>query len=618
MNYRSEIDGLRAIAVLTVVIFHINSGFLPGGFVGVDIFFVISGFLITSIINKQIVSGKFSFSDFYLRRIKRLLPLFLSVAIFSVISGYFILLPNIYRVLSRDIIASNLFLANFSAAIAGNYFDADKIKPLLHLWSLSVEEQFYIFFPALFLILYKYFNKYKILVLCVLFTLSLILAQWMSLQPNYTQYSYYLLPTRIWELMAGCILAIVQPNPIKKYNVIISISGIALILLGLATTSERSVFPGFITLLPILGSVLIIMAGKRGVGYLISSKFFLFIGVLSYSMYMWHWPLLVFFKVIFPDFEFTFLSSTLFLVILTLLSYLSKKYIEDFFRFRRTKSKLSAYLTYFVVPTAVIISVSAFIYFSKGMPSRYHVDDRVSVTTTTKCMGLTTGCFITYNKSEGNQVMLLGDSQAWHFSNLFTLWFNEKNLPLKLYASGGCDFYSEDFVSTACENIKKELKKEISKTKTIIIAKRFDNHYKDEKFVKEYCNFINNLTDQGHKIIQIKQVPKFQTSGFLEKWMQARRYGLEYVDEDYRIDDEYRKGNELIYQEFKDNKNIFFLDLNTLLLEDGKVIKYDKESGIPLYYDSHHLTAYGSEWIYNKIKNNKNYDWLIKLIQNED
>ncbi len=614
MYYRSEIDGLRAIAVLAVVIFHINPTFLPGGFIGVDIFFVISGFLITKIIFKQINDGEFNLSNFYLKRIKRLLPLFFSVAIVSLILGYFLLYPSIYKVLSRDVIASNLFLANVMASISGNYFDADKVKPLLHLWSLAVEEQFYIIFPTLFLVLFKFLNRYKLFILLILFLSSLMLAEWMSATPRYAHYSYFLLPTRMWELLAGCILAIVQPNPIKKYNIFISYLGVVFIILGLVLINENSVFPGLITLLPIVGSLLIIIAGNKGFGYLLSSKIILFIGVISYSMYMWHWPLIIFYKVIYPDFQFHIISGIVFIASLIFISHLSKKYIEDYFRFKKIKSGFLVIWSYLLIPTILLVTLSLFIYFSKGIPSRYNVDEKINVTSTVKCPALTVGCFITNNKSTDNQVLLLGDSHAQHFANLFGLWFDQNNLSLKLYSSGGCNFYSDEVISPNCENVKEELRNVISKSKTIIIAKRSDNLYKDEKFLQEFTDYINALTHEGHNIILIKQVPKFLNSGFLEKWMQARRYGFEFVDKDFVIDENYKLSNSILEEKFKDNKQVYILDFNDILTPNGVVLKYD-EKGIPIYYNSNHLTAYGAEWIYQQIKNNKDYNWVLDLIK---
>lgn len=613
MKYRLEIDAFRAIAVLAVIIFHLNPNYLPGGFIGVDIFFVISGFLITSLIEKQIENNNFKFIDFYVRRIKRLLPLFFSVIFFSLIAGYFILFPGIYRKFAGDAIASNFFLANFKFSVSGNYFDEDKINPILHLWSLAVEEQFYLVFPVFYVLIYRCLYKYRVYVLSIVLIVSLLLAEYMSSTPKYENYSYFLLPTRMWELLSGCLLAITSPNPIKKYNSIISWSGMLLFIIGLFVIKESSTFPGLITLIPIIGIVFMIAGGNHGFAKILSNKLFLFLGGISYSLYMLHWPFIIYLKVLYPNLEFDALYSIVFIVILVLISYLSKKYIEDYFRYKKTKSYLLTILVYFIIPSILLTTASLYIYKKRGMPERYGVDVKVTITSTVKCPPLTKGCFISNNTSEPYTI-LLGDSHALHFSNLFKEWFNDKNLSLKLYSAGGCEFYSKDFISTDCENVKSMIKQELETPKIIIIAKRYDLVYEDEKFRKDFFDYVNNLTEIGHKVIIVNQVPKFEESEFLRKWMISQRYNTSYIDEDMTIDYKFQKGNETIFNLFKGNENIQFLDLNTFLIEDNKFLKYS-EDNLPLYYNSNHLTAYGAEWIYNKIKKNDKYNWVIDFVK---
>lgn len=618
-KYRPEIDGLRAISVLAVLIFHINPSYLPGGFIGVDVFFVISGFLIMSIVKKQVEEGSFSYKEFYTRRIKRLLPLFFSVVVFCLIAGYFLLLPVIYRNLARDITASNVFLANFSAAFTGNYFDSDQIKPTVHFWSLAIEEQFYFIMPTLFILLYKFARKYIVAIFIILFISSLILSQVLSSDPKFATFSYFLLPTRMWELLAGCLLAFASPKEnITKYLSKLSLVGMGLIVVSLFIINEHSIFPGYIAILPILGSVLIISAGGQNlIGKILSTKPFLVIGKASYSIYMWHWPIIIFIKIAFNINQFSVFQFLFLLIAIILVGILSQIYIEDYFRFKKGFNFKKSISYYYIVPFLVTTCFSLFLFASKGMPSRYDLDPKVTVTATTNCPAYDLGCFITENTNEKNKVLMIGDSHAIHFANLFTAWFNQYNIALKLYATGGCNFYSKEFYSNACETVKKDMADEIFRTEIIIIAKRFDLIYKDKAFLNDFYGFINGLTEQGKKVVLLSQVPKFKQSGFLEKWMVARRYNSKFDYNEDEIDEEYSKANTKIFAMFKNNDNITFLDFNKILIKNGKPLKFDDQNGLPLYYNSNHLTAYGAEWIYERVKNDPQYRWLIDLIKQQ-
>ena len=213
INYRPEIDGLRAFAVLSVIFYHANItifGHQPfkGGFVGVDIFFVISGYLITSIILKEVtITGAFSFSYFYQRRIRRIIPVLLFVMVVSLPFAWVYLLPISFIDFSKSILYSISFVSNFYFNFSGQEYGAESglLKPFLHTWSLSVEEQYYIIFPVILFILFKYFQKYLIHIFFASFFISLALAEWTS--RNYPFSSFYLLHTRIWELLLGSILS---------------------------------------------------------------------------------------------------------------------------------------------------------------------------------------------------------------------------------------------------------------------------------------------------------------------------------------------------------------------------------------------------------------------------
>lgn len=217
-HYRPDIDGLRAIAVIAVVLHHLSPTWVPGGFIGVDVFFVISGYLITKIISREIADGTFTFARFYERRIRRLFPALFTVLAFVLVAGWFILLPTDYLATSRAAAGTVVFSANFVfwRDLGEGYYAADaKLNPLLHMWSLGVEEQFYLLFPVFLLLIRRYARRWLVPALVASFTLSLSLS--VLLTPVKPVASYFLLPTRAWELLAGSLLAVLSvPNRLSS------------------------------------------------------------------------------------------------------------------------------------------------------------------------------------------------------------------------------------------------------------------------------------------------------------------------------------------------------------------------------------------------------------------
>lgn len=314
MKYRPEIDGLRTIAVISVIIYHAEftqgSGFfLEGGFFGVDIFFVISGFLITTlIINEYRTTDRFSIKTFYERRARRILPALLAVMLASLPFGWKYLLPDQLIDFSKSQIASLLFSSNFYWFGSLQEYGAESglLKPFLHTWSLAIEEQFYIFFPLFFVSIYRWRKSRHTMTLLVGgFLLSLLFAEWIT--PRNTSFSFYMLPSRLWELLAGSILAnILHFHPQKNNDTLLNrampIVGLSLIAYSLFLTgldSSHLNHPGFVTLIPVIGAVLIIWFtnGTDLISKVLANKLFVNIGLISYSLYLWHYPIFAFGRV---------------------------------------------------------------------------------------------------------------------------------------------------------------------------------------------------------------------------------------------------------------------------------------------------------------------------------
>ncbi len=295
-RYRPEIDGLRALAILPVLLFHYHVPPFQGGFVGVDVFFVISGYLITQLIEAERREGHFSFAHFYERRMRRIFPALVAMLAAVTIAAVFILFPVDLVRYADSLFATAFFSSNFEFWREAGYFDViAEEKPLLHLWSIAVEEQFYLFFPA---VLMLFGARRRILtIISAIFVLSFLFSIWSVSKAPST--AFYLLPGRAWELMLGALLAldVVPMIEIRWLRELLAAGGIVLIAIAVFSYSNETSFPGATALLPCLGAGLVIYAASPGAtaaGALLGLGPIAFVGRISYSLYLWHWPLYVF------------------------------------------------------------------------------------------------------------------------------------------------------------------------------------------------------------------------------------------------------------------------------------------------------------------------------------
>jgi peptidoglycan/LPS O-acetylase OafA/YrhL len=301
MRYRADIDGLRAVSILLVVAYHAQPWLVQGGFIGVDIFFVISGFLITRIILSEAKASTFSSLAFYARRVRRIFPALIVVLATTYLIGWFILLPDGFALLGKSTAAGVAFVSNLFQLHQTGYFAPDAAEnPLLHLWSLGIEEQFYIFWPLLLVLLFG--SKYRRLRIAAIAAASFGLSLMIFL--GLKEWSFYSPLPRAWELLAGGLLASSQAEGAPRQSSplrdnLLSAAGLAAIIGAAAVLNRESLFPGAWALLPVLGAVLIIMAPNSTVNrVLLSSRAMVAIGLISYPLYLWHWPLLSYLGII--------------------------------------------------------------------------------------------------------------------------------------------------------------------------------------------------------------------------------------------------------------------------------------------------------------------------------
>lgn len=381
-TYRAEVDGLRALAILPVVLFHLDVSGFGGGYVGVDVFFVISGYLITSLIQRELDQGQFSFLRFWERRARRILPALTVVVLFSFAAGCFILIPSDLENFGRSAFAQSVFASNILFWLQSGYFDADaETKPLLHTWSLSVEEQFYFFFPFALFALSLFSRSLRVWAIAGALLVSFALSVWgVANHPNAT---FYLLPTRGWELLLGALIALAPSSnsvgaAVHRCDEVLSWLGVAAIAAVVFTYHMETPFPGWAALLPCIGTAAIIWAnGTRltFLGRILSTAPLVKIGLISYSLYLWHWPLIVFADYASFD-ELTLLDKSAIIALSFVLAWFSWKFVENPIRRRvllRKRTHLAAAAaTGLLVAGGLGLSAE----FANGYPSRLPPDAR--------------------------------------------------------------------------------------------------------------------------------------------------------------------------------------------------------------------------------------------------
>lgn len=426
MKYRAEIDGLRALAVIPVILYHAGFKLFGGGYVGVDVFFVISGYLITTIILAELAAGTFSLYHFYERRARRILPALFVVMFVCLPFAWFWLLPDAMKQFSESLVAVSTFASNILFWRTSGYFDtATELKPLIHTWSLAVEEQFYVLFPLFLMLAWKLGKRWIVGLFAVVFVISLAGAQWLS--ATHPSFNFFMLPTRDWELLIGAFIAFYYAHHnIKNHHHIIeqlgSLLGLLLITYSIFAYNDQTPFPSVYALAPTFGAALIIIFAthKTLVGKLLSSKPLAAIGLISYSAYLWHQPMFAFARERSLDEPSQYLMSAL-AGLSFAFAYLSWRFVERPFRNKHRISRNKVF-TYGVLCSVLFIGIGLAGYFSSGYFSRTslqarfdQLEERISVN-----HGLSIDCetyftdSVNCRTSENPEILVWGDSFAMH------------------------------------------------------------------------------------------------------------------------------------------------------------------------------------------------------------
>jgi peptidoglycan/LPS O-acetylase OafA/YrhL len=458
--YRPDIDGLRALAVIAVVLYHGYPTYLTGGFIGVDVFFVISGFLISGNIFRRIEAGRFTIADFYGRRIRRIFPALCLVLTCCLAYGFVVLLPSELARLGQDATAGAAFVANLLLWHEAGYFDRSALaKPLLHLWSLGVEEQFYIIWPLAMWLLYRQ-RRHNAGPLLIIGGVSLVLS--LIIVGHSTTADFYSPFTRLWELNAGAILAFASLNPRDSgasdwrdlmvgqiaLADIVSVLGITLIFGSSLLLNRTMPFPGYLALLPVVGAVMVIWAGPRAIGNrsVLAKRPAVFIGLISYPLYLWHWPLISFALIIRQEKPLTPLMALILIFVSILLGGLTLRLVERPLRFGRNRSRNALLLMSCMIGIA---TSGLAVWWAAGFPERYSALPSLSSLSVEKInVALNAGIFkstssmrtrkvdgITVSQigAGGKPVLFTGDSAIYQYGPRVQQLLNEGRLSRTVY-----------------------------------------------------------------------------------------------------------------------------------------------------------------------------------------
>ena len=619
--YRPEIDGLRAIAIGVVIIYHAGINILDyqlfkGGFIGVDIFFVISGYLITSIILKELIStGSFSFRYFYERRIRRILPPLLIIMLISIPFGWLFLLPSSLIDFSKSILFSLGFSSNYYFHYSGQQYGAESglLKPFLHTWSLSIEEQYYIIFPLVLFVTFKFFRKYLIYILLLCFFISLGIADWTA--KNYPSTSFYFLHTRMWELLAGSILAYFEissgyRSKNKILNSFLPLIGLLLIGHSILFFHDEMLHPSFYTLSPILGVSLIIWFSNKDeiITKMLSTKLFVGIGLISYSLYLWHYPIFAFYRYTFA--QGSIILEIIIIIVLFLISSISYFFLEK--NFRNPKFKFKKILIIFFILIIFIFSTCYFTIYKRGFPNKgivdginldynYYVEEisdwQKEISSKKKIKSV---------NEKKKTIIVIGDSLANNFALMFRT--NLDLFPNLKFVTLNIDEFNQILNNVDSDS---ELNLLIKESNNII----FSYQYSEDEYKKVESTIKLILKKTNKNIILTSNNPAFNLYGsrftdidFFLISKKRKPSKEELIELEKRYFSYYKNNNPSIMRIDKKLKNLSrkydleYLDKSLYQCDEiRKQCKILTDENKKINYDSHHHTLAGAKYLGQKI-----------------
>lgn len=629
ISYRPDIDGLRALAVLAVVIFHFNKQWLPGGFVGVDIFFVISGYLITGIIFKEVSRGEFSFVDFYMRRIRRILPAAFLLISVTTLLGLAFMVPMDAKDLASSAIASIFSVSNiyFWKYLDVSYFAASSdMVPLLHMWSLGVEEQFYLVWPALLVGLYKVGGRKGIVSAALLVSVASVLYGETKLVSD-AKFAYYMLPSRAGELLVGALAFFASESWKGRFskNVaqIIALAGIAAVGYSIAFISESGGFPGVISLLPVVGVAAVIFSGAVGnnvVSACLSFRPLVYIGLVSFSLYLWHWPILAFYRYAYGQpAGYGYLICGALLFATTLASY----YLVEV-PFRRSAKRVVSFKGVAVALVAVLtVSVSYYAIGTKGLvkelsPEGYHAKVTAHFNQTKAAYRYDYNCqtsrtdanLITLNRcligplDKKPSVLIFGDSNSAHYVGYWKVIAENQGVTMRNIAHDSCVPFagekSRPYVKVSnrdsCQKFNALVRENFDNFDTLIVSADWEGYkYRTKNYVDDIESLVKELSSTGKNIIIGLKVPIFRGYDRACDLKAIKIPGIHCTERGVYADPGETEINKQIIAIAQKYSNVKTFTLRNYICTDGTCSAYLR--GKPIYFDLGHLSMAGSEQI---------------------
>ena len=636
--YRKEIDGLRAIAVISVIMFHAGFDVFKGGFIGVDVFFVISGYLITSIIFIEISHGEFNLLKFYERRARRILPALCLVVLISIPFAWAVLLPNEIKDYSQSLIAISFFASNILFWSESGYFEtAVELKPLLHTWSLAIEEQFYVIFPILSVFLWRYGTRVVASTVFSLSILSFLISHHLTL--TNPSAAFYFLPSRGWELLLGSLAGIFMINNKKtsihkKMSEFLAIFGLVIIMFSIFYFSKNTVFPGTNALIPTLGTLLIIIFGSENtlVGKLLGIPFLVAVGLVSYSAYLWHQPIFAFAR----HENMGKLSSNMIIILIILtfsFAYITWKFVESPFRNKKKFKRkniiiIASIFSLFFISVGTVGSQDQIIdwrfeYIIKGDvgQSEFHkyIDQKFLDCEPNKIAQNAPSWegFLRCKQSlEGEQdIILLGDSHAEHLFIGIAEALPDKNVVFyipKADPSIPVQIDGKPYVTNPQFNEIFNYINSLRDGKTILLTMHYIDRIKqNDDLFSGFNETIQFLEKSGHKVIILGDIPKFEFDPSECKYIERNDFTVPsecFMSKVEAIDQMNIYKSTLVKLSYK--FKVTYLDISSPLCDNYQCWMVDNK--LVLYRDGSHLNIIGSKLIGDFIAQELNMKDYIK------
>ena len=603
MKYRAEIDGLRALAVLPVILFHAGFEWFSGGFVGVDVFFVISGYLITSIIITEIAEDRFSIINFYKRRARRILPALFFVMAVCLPFAWLLLVPNELKDFGQSIVSVSIFSSNILFWIEAGYFDAAaELKPLLHTWSLAVEEQYYLLFPIFLILTWRLGVKWIIFLLSIVFFISLGLAEWASnqiTQPKTISAAYFLLPTRGWELLVGVFVAFyLKSNTFfnsKMFNQMMSLIGIIMISYSVVAFDKNTPFPSLYTLVPVIGTALLILCSvQKTLAYsFLTLKPIVGLGLISYSAYLWHQPLFAFMRSsVLGDLSELILISLC--AVSIMLAWFSYRFIETPFR-DRSVTPSNIMVTTLIGGTIAFTSLGLLLHFGNGFGSRLNYGENIITIEKSpkrdECHTVETPCEF----FEGtHKFATFGDSHVVELSYALAEHIKPYGYSVQQNSYSGCgpnlrgkESYCYEWTANSIDRIVNDTTIEVVVVSYSLAGTKPE---KQDIVWEDLLAIIEKFTDNGKKVYFLIQPPTLD----YRVPKQILLNGPNQIIGPTRFD--WIQKNNFVFSRYNSlPKNLVILDAADVFCDDSRC--YGNDAGGFYYYDDNHISIYGARKI---------------------